>query len=82
MFIKFTPEGTLQRRWFLIQADIPSTCDVKPKYATNNIYRCVFLYPNTRMMQVKVVNIYAGGLIGIGTVDAPVQMILCMINVC
>ena len=39
-------------------------------------------YPNTRMMQVKVMNIHTGGLIGIGTVGAPLQMIIFMVNVC
>ena len=46
------------------------------------IYMDVCFHPNTRMMQAKVMNIHAGGLIGIGTVGAPVWMILFMVNVC
>ena len=46
------------------------------------IYIGVYFYPNIRMMQVKVMNIHAGGLIGIGTVGAPVWMISFMVNVC
>ena len=42
-FIEYTPEGTLQRRWYLVQVDIQSTCEVNPDYATNNLYWCVFL---------------------------------------
>ena len=29
-FIEFTRDGTLQRRWYLIQVGIPSTFDVNP----------------------------------------------------
>ena len=42
-FVEFTPEGTLLKHWYLIQVDIPLTCDVNPDYATNNSYWCVSL---------------------------------------
>ena len=42
-FIEFTPEGTLQRRWYLIQVDIPSTIEVNPDFASNHLYCFVFL---------------------------------------
>jgi hypothetical protein len=42
-FIEFTPEGTLRRRWYLIQVDIPSTIEVNPDFASNHLYWCVFL---------------------------------------
>ena len=41
-FVENTPEGTLQRRWYLVQVDIQSTCDVNPAYDTNHLYWCVF----------------------------------------
>lgn len=42
-FIQFTPEGTLRRRWYLVQIDIPSTMQVNPYYLSNNLYWCIFL---------------------------------------
>ena len=47
-FIQFTPEGTMRRRWYLIQIDIESTMEVNPDFLSNNLYWCIFLarHPN------------------------------------
>ena len=37
-FIQYTPEGTLRRRWHLIQVDMESTLEVNPDFATNGLY--------------------------------------------
>ena len=45
-FIQYVPEGTMRRRWYLIQFDMISTKEINPDYATNNEYWCVFLAPH------------------------------------
>ena len=42
-FIQYTPEGTMRRRWYLIQVDIVSTKKINPDFASNGEYWCVFL---------------------------------------
>ena len=42
-FIQYTPEGTLRRRWYLIQVDMESTLEVNPDFASNGLFWCVFL---------------------------------------
>ena len=47
-FINYTPEGTMQPRWYLIQIDMESTLTMNPSYKSDGIYWCVFLasHPN------------------------------------
>ena len=42
-FIRFTPEGTMRARWYLIQVDTIATEELNPKAAENGIYYCGFL---------------------------------------
>ena len=42
-FIQYTPEGTMWRRWYLIQVDMESTLRANKDYATNQKYWCIFL---------------------------------------
>ena len=45
-FIQYVPEGTMRRRWYLIQVDMISTKEINPEYASNGEYWCVFLAPH------------------------------------
>ena len=42
-FIWLTPEGTMRRRWFLIQVDMDSAREIHAQYTTNGEYLCIFL---------------------------------------
>ena len=42
-FIQYTPEGTMRRRWYLIQVDMESTLEANPDFITKNLYLCVLL---------------------------------------
>ena len=42
-FIQYVPEGTMRRRWYLIQVDMISTKEINPDFASNGEYWCVFL---------------------------------------
>ena len=45
-FIQFTPDGTMRRRWYLIQVDIEFTLEINLTFASNNLYWRVFLARN------------------------------------
>ena len=42
-FVTYVPEGTIKRKWYLIQIDMESTRDTNPEYASNGQFWCVFL---------------------------------------
>jgi hypothetical protein len=42
-FIQYVPEGTMRRRWYLVQIDMISTRTINPEFASNGGYWCVFL---------------------------------------
>ena len=43
IFIKFIPENTLRRIWYLIQVDMDSITKANADYVANGKYWCVFL---------------------------------------
>ena len=43
--IQYVPEGTMRRRWYLIQVDMISTKEINPDHESNGEYWCVFLAP-------------------------------------
>ena len=42
-FVVYVPDGTIKRKWYLIQVDIESTKVMNPEYASNGQFWCVFL---------------------------------------
>jgi len=51
-FIQYTPEGTIQRRWYLVQVDIPSTASLNLSTCHPGLFHCVFLQ-NTPLIRAK-----------------------------
>ena len=43
-FMNYNPEDIMNRLWYVIQVDMPSTIELNPDYPTNGIYWCVFHY--------------------------------------
>ena len=42
-FISYTPAGTMQRRWYLVQVDIDTSLSLRPDYIKQGVYYCSFL---------------------------------------
>ena len=42
-FIQYTPDGTMQRRWYPIQINTPSTKEINPNYLQDHIFWCLLL---------------------------------------
>ena len=49
-FIKYTTEGTMRPKWYLIQVDMDATLEANPRVRTTGIYYCTFLarHPNDK----------------------------------
>ena len=43
LFTSYTPEDTMMRKWFLIQADLNSSASLHSNFAIHNLYYCIFL---------------------------------------
>jgi len=42
-FIKCPPEGTIQRRWYLVQVDLHATSSLDASFRQTGLHYCIFL---------------------------------------
>ena len=69
----------MKARWYLVQLDKEFTLEIKPLFAENGKYYCIFL-PNHPEINVKAINSVGYGRIGTVTALARKQEKMSMVT--